>query len=836
MCAYPKLFLLSPFDPFSLDLPITEVIDEVRETLAKENTLVISAPPGAGKSTVLPLALLEEDVLAGKKILMLEPRRIAAKTIAKRMSDLLGEPLGQRVGYRIRFENKISEHTKIEVLTEGILTRMLQGDNALENVGLIIFDEFHERSIHADLALALCRESQKILRPDLRIMLMSATLDIPGLKELLKAPIIESRGRQFPVEIIHTFEQDDQLLPEMTAATIKKAIQSYEGDILAFLPGQAEIHKCEEILKRQLKGIRIHPLYGRLSHREQMAAIFPHNEGKRKVVLATSIAETSLTIEGVHIVVDCGFTRIAKFDPNSGLSRLETVQISKDAADQRTGRAGRLGPGVCYRMWTPATESRMAAHRVPEIEVADLASLVLDLACWGISDPGQLLWFTPPPKGTLSQASKILHDLNALEGGVVTAHGRKMHQLPCHPRLAHMLLVAEENENLALATDIAAILEERDPLPKNSGIDINIRIEALRKHRAEKRSGGSFSRIDKVAASYRVLFDIEPENEAVDDFETGVLLAQAYPERIASARPGNNAQFQMANGRLAMAGHKDDLAHESWLAIAHLNAGEAMGKIFMASPLNPRDLVTFVKETEVAKWDWEADRFTAAKELRIGNILLQSKEITQVPTEKRVAAISEAIRQNGEQLLDFNERVVQWQNRVTSLRQWNPEENWPNVTQDHLLAYNREWLGPFLPAVSNARDLRKLDLVEILNQRLSYPQQEALRNLAPEKIAVPSGSYIRLMYSADGAPPILSVRLQEVFGLLETPKINKGKTTVLLHLLSPGFKPVQVTADLRGFWERTYYEVKKDLKRRYPKHAWPEDPFSAEAQRGVKRK
>lgn len=824
------------FEPYQIDLPVTEIIDQVKEHLSNSNTLIVHAPPGAGKSTLLPLALIEEPWLKGQKILILEPRRLAAKSIATRMSQLIDDQVGSTVGYKIRFENKTSSNTKIEVLTEGILTRMIHSDNSLEGVGLVIFDEFHERSIHADVAMALCRESQQILRPDLRIMVMSATLDMPQLTTLLNAEVAESKGRQYPVDIKYVGQQDIMLMAEMTARTIINAAKENDGDILAFFPGQGEIKKCEEILLRQLKGFSIHPLFGQLPYNKQHAAIMPDKNGKRKVVLATSIAETSLTIEGIKVVVDTGYGRTQKFDPKSGLSRLETVQISKDSADQRAGRAGRLSAGVCYRMWSLATNTRLAEHRTPEIMEADLASLVLDMAQWGIKDVQQLTWLSPPPKGSIAQATETLHQLDALEDGVITDHGKKMHHLPCHPRIAHMLIKAQECDLLELATDIASLLEERDPLPRESGIDINLRIEALRRFRSDKGQGYKFNTIEKVARSYRQLFDIEPDNGKVDCFDTGVLLTYAYPERIACARPGNNAQFQLANGKLATAGHRDDLAHESWLAIAHMDARDGMGKIFMASPLNPTDLASLVKEKEVITWDTEEGGLIATKDMRIGSIILKSTPLPQPDKSHLQAAISEAIKREGQQLLNFSDEVIQWQNRVMSLRKWRPQEEWPEVSTPTLLMTNEEWLSPYLNNVSRPIDLKKINLLEVLHYALDHDKQTRLEILAPKSINVPSGSNIKLDYQINGTAPILAVRLQEVFGLSDTPKVNEGKNPVLMHLLSPGYKQVQITSDLRSFWDNTYFDVKKDMKARYPKHSWPEDPWKAEAVRGVYRK
>ncbi|MEO9966539.1 MAG: ATP-dependent helicase HrpB [Reichenbachiella sp.] len=825
------------FDYNKIDLPIVASIAEVQNNFINHNTQIVNAPPGAGKSTLLPLAFLNQPWLNGKKIVMLEPRRLAARTVANRMAELLDEKTGQTVGFRIRFENKVSAQTKIEVLTEGILTRMLHSDNTLEEVGLVIFDEFHERSIHADVALALCREAQQILRPDLKILIMSATLNMPQLTKLLNCSVVKSEGRQYPVDIKYTGDTDIKLLPELAARVIIQAVKENDGDTLVFFPGQGEIRKCEENLRTRLKGFAIHPLYGQLPHGKQMAAILPDRNGKRKIVLATSIAETSLTIEGIKTVVDTGYGRTSKFDQKSGLSRLHTIQISKDSADQRAGRAGRLSPGACYRMWSKATQDRLDAHSTPEILEVDLSTLALDLAKWGIMNPNQLTWLTPPPAGTISRAITSLHELNALDKGRITPHGEVMHALPCHPRIAHMLLEAEDQGLLALATDIAALIEERDPLGPEAGIDINERISVMRRQRGEDRLGRKFSRIEKIASSYRRLFNTEEiENSIVDPYETGLLLAQAYPERIAFARPGNNAQFKLSNGKIAMAGHRDDLAHEPWLAIAHMDARDGMGKIFMASPLNPKDLAPMVKSLEVIKWDTKNGGLSANKELRIGSIVLQSSPLPDPDAAHLEQAICDAIKSEGLNLLDWNEEVVQWQNRLLSLKKWNPQDNWPDVSIPTLLSSNESWLKPYLGQVKSPQDLKKINLKEVLQHQLDFDEQKKLKELAPQSIEVPSGSKIRIQYFEDGAPPVLAVRLQEVFGWMKTPTINSGNQPLLLHLLSPGHKPVQVTSDLASFWSNTYFEVRKELKRRYPKHAWPEDPMKAKAIRGVPKK
>ncbi|QHL85972.1 ATP-dependent helicase HrpB [Nibribacter ruber] len=810
-----------PFDPFTIDLPVREIIPSVREHLAEQNTLIVNAPPGAGKSTLLPLALLDEAWLQGQKIIMLEPRRLAARTIAERLAQLLGQEVGQTVGYRIRFENRTSEKTRLEVVTEGILTRMLHSDNALNGVGLVIFDEFHERSIHADVAMALAREAQSTQRPDLRILVMSATLNMPQLTRLLNAPAVESQGRQYPIDVQYAGETDAQLLHEMTDRAIRKALQEQQGDVLVFLPGEQDIRKVEALLRRGLREVAIHPLYGMLPPGKQYAAIMPDRNGKRKVVLATSIAETSLTIEGVTVVIDTGFAKTQRFDPATGLSRLETVRISKDAADQRAGRAGRLGPGTCYRLWTEALHERLAPHRTPEIQEADLAPLVLDMAAWGISDIRALTWLTPPPKAALLYAQETLHQLNALENGRITEHGRKMHALPTHPRLAHMLLAAQESDQLALATDIAALLEERDPLPREAGIDLNLRIEALRRTRQEGLHQKRFSKIDKIAASYRRMFSIEPENTAVDPYETGVLLANCYPERIAYARPGNNAQFQLANGKYASAGHRDDLAHDPWLAIAHLHAGgDGPGRIFLASPLNPKDLAPLVKQKDVVSWDPEEGELTASRDMRIGSIVLQSKPLPEPDERFLVQAICETIKREGEDWLNFSEAVKQFQNRVLCLRKWHPTEGFPDISTPTLLMTNNEWLAYHLEDVQIGQDLLDIDLLPLLQNMLTREQRVMLEELAPATLALPDGHAVELYYPDNAQAPIMEVRLQDVFDWTHNPTVDGGDEGVALHLLTPDLKPLKVVNSLHYFWQEEYRLMRGSLKARFPKVDW----------------
>lgn len=827
--------MLQDFDPLSFDLPVAEIIPQVKSQLSKANSLIIQAPPGAGKSTLLPLNLLDEPWLAGKKIIMLEPRRLATKTIAQRMASMTNTKLGDLIGYRIRFESAISGNTRLEVITEGILTRMLHSDNALEDVGLVIFDEFHERNLHSEVALALCREVQQVLRPDLRILLMSATIDAKVLSGLLKSTVIESKGRQYPVEVNYINEVDEYAIGEDAARQIIPLTKVHTGDFLVFLPGQGEIRKAQEILRKALPDDLVLPLYGQLSPGDQNRAIMPQPSGKRKIVLSTDIAETSLTIEGVTVVVDSGFTKSSKFDPRSGLSRLVLHRISKDSADQRSGRAGRLTAGHSYRLWTKAIQNQLNEYRTPELMEADLTGLVLDMKAWGKQDIRAMTWLTPPPAGTLALAEKTLESLAAIVDGELTPHGKEVHQLPTHPRIAHMLINAEETDQLGLATDIAAILDERDPLGPDAGVDLNLRIEALRRFRKHNVSIPRVKKIEKMATSYRRMFSIAPDNGPVDPWQTGLLLAYAYPERIAAARPGNNAQFQLANGKIAQIGHKDDLAHESWLAVAHVDAREGMGKIWMAAPINPKDLAPMLKTKEVLKWDRKKGGLQAHSEIRIGSIILGTRPLEKYPSGDVTKAILQAIREDGEYLLDFNGEVEQLILRVESLKQWNPDQSWPDWSIATLCEKPETWIAPYLEGIQKNDDFKKLNISQILLHSLDFEQQNELEKLAPSAIKVPSGSKITLEYRKEDLP-LLAVRLQELFGLLETPTVNNGKVNVLIELLSPGYKPVQLTQDLKSFWQNGYFEVKKELKRRYPKHEWPEDPHQAKAISGVKRR
>jgi len=821
-----------------MEYPVVEIISELKSKLSVNPIVILQAPPGAGKSTIVPLQILDEPWLDGKKIIMLQPRRLAARSVAARMAELRSEKLGDSVGYRIRFENVVGKNTRIEVVTEGILTRMLQTDNALEGVGLIIFDEFHERSLHADLALALCLQARQLLRNDLRILVMSATLEIEKIASLLRAPTIQSLGRQFPVEIKYEAMEKDESIPESVARFVKRALKEQSGDVLVFLPGVGEIVRIQEILESQNVGAEVFPLYGDLSFQKQREAILPNANGTRKVVLATSIAETSLTIEGITTVIDSGLSRVPKFDPRSGLTKLETVKVTQDAADQRAGRAGRLGPGVCYRLWAKATHQFLAPARQPEILDADLASLMLELFNWG-TDINELKWITLPPSGHVSQAVSLLSQLGAITENKITTRGKEMVKLPVHPRLAHLLLSAETDREKSLATDLAAILEERDFLQKESGVDISLRIDLLRKWRSGARIGTDrnvLDRVEKAASSYRRILKAEMDNATPADTDIGKLLIEAYPERIAKQTEKFSARYKLANGRIAKLQEHDPLLQRTWLSVASVDLGTNEGKIFSAAPVDESDLISLTEEIERINWDSNRGMIVAQTERQIGAIVLSSRPLSKIEDSLRIRTLCQALRDEGLPLLDWNESNEQWQARVLSLRTWRPEQGWPDVSDQNLLTTAEEWLAPYLINANNRQDFKRLDVNTILLGILPWELQQQFSKLAPEKMQVPSGSMIKIEYSLLGEPPVMKVRLQEVFGLNETPTVNDGRAKIIIHLLSPGYKPVQVTQDLRSFWNTTYHEVRKELRMRYPKHHWPENPLTAEAVRGVKRK
>ena len=820
--------------------PIAEIVDEIKKTLNLQTTVILQAPPGAGKSTILPLEFLSAPWLENKKIILLEPRRMAARSVAQRMADLLGEEVGKTVGYRVRFDQRISDQTRIEVVTEGILTRRLQQDNMLEGVGMIVFDEFHERSLHSDLSLALCRDLQQVLREDLRILIMSATLDGAHLSSILEnAPIITSKGRQYPIEVRYTAIDTNAPISGQVTSVINKTLKEETGDILVFLPGVREIQQTADALSEQHSYLAVRPLYGELSMSAQQDAIKPDPQQRRKVVLATSIAETSLTIEGIHIVIDSGLARVPKFDPNSGMTKLETVKVTRDAADQRAGRAGRLGPGIAIRLWSEATHNYLKPQRVPEIAEADLAPLVLELAQWGVKDIQSLTWITPPPSGSVEQAKELLQELQALHKGLITEEGKLLAKLPTHPRTAHLLQKAKENNLLPLAIDLVCILEERDPLGKQAGADISLRIEALTAWRAGKRSQGDkhvMERIERSVQAWRKIFSIKSTAYEFDPDTIGFLIAAAYPERIAKLIDIASARYRMANSRNVRLHENDVLVKEEWLAVAHADAGIGEGRIHLAAPLNPAQLTDRMEKHVRIRWDEAKGILAQQEEQRIGSLVISSKPLKDVDENIRAKALCEAVKKEGFKLFNWDEACAQWQARILSLKQWRNTEDWPDVSIENLLYTIEDWLPLYLKDVKRREDFKKIPLFEVLNTILPWEQSQILPKLAPTHIDVPSGSSIALEYKTDGTSPVLSVRLQELFGLTDTPTVNEGKTKIMIHLLSPGYKPVQVTQDLKSFWANTYPEVRKELRMRYPRHSWPEDPWNAEAVRGAKKR
>lgn len=807
----------------------------MNRALRERGSVVVTAPPGAGKSTLLPLTILES--LPEGKVVMLEPRRVAARQIAERMAWMLGEPVGRTVGYRMRFEHCVSSGTRIEVLTEGVLVRRLVDDPGLDGVSVVIFDEFHERSITTDVALALTREARAVLRPDLKILLMSATIDTEALCRELDATLVESRGKMFPVEVLRGKEEaKPENAAELVSQTVRLAHRAHEGDILAFLPGEADIRRCAELLGTALAPTQVFPLYGMLPASEQRRAIAPSAAGERKVVLATPIAETSITIEGVRVVVDSGLCRKPVFDPQRGLSRLETVRISHDMATQRTGRAGRVAPGVCYRLWSLATEQRMASIRVPEALEADLAPTVLDIAAWGENRPERLPWLTPPPSYALSQARQLLQSLDAVdEAGRITPHGRKLAALPCHPRVAQMLLKADTPYRKALAADLAALLEEKDPLD-TAEAGAYLRLKALRDARRSRREG-RWSRIARIAEQYRNMVRVPEDNGDPDPFEAGALLAAAYPERIAKAWKDGVGRFCLAGGDLAAVDPSDPLAAGEWLAVGSMNAAPGgVGRIFLAAPLVASDLKPYIRRRDVVAWDSRQGSVVARRESRVGQLPVGTQPLPDVPREEIDRVICEAARKEGMSMLDFSEDVQNLQRRVAAVAAWHPELELPDLSTETVLERASEWLPPFLGKASTVAELRRIDLCAALWAILTYPQQQSVDRLAPSHITVPTGSHIRVEYRQGADAPVVRVRLQECFGLVDTPRVDDGRRPVLMELLSPGFKPVQLTSDLRSFWEGTYFEVRKELKRRYPKHAWPDNPLAADPVRGVRKK
>ena len=832
-----------------MPLPIEELLPQLVATLAKHPSVIVQAPPGAGKTTRVPLALLEAPWLGNKKIIMLEPRRLAARTAARFMAKSLGERVGQTVGYRVRFDSRTGPKTRIEVVTEGVLTHLLQDDPALEEYGLVIFDEFHERNLNSDLGLALCIDSQQGLREDLKIIVMSATLDGAAVSTLLHAaPMLTSEGRSYPVAIRHhalntSFARERRAFLNDLAQRIIHALDEEHGSMLVFLPGAAEIRQVYAALPSMIQAaklghdILLAPLFGQLTATEQDAAIQPAPDGKRKIVLASAIAETSLTIEGIRIVIDSGLMRIPRFDPNTGLTQLVTLPVSQASADQRCGRAGRLQAGVCYRLWSQG--AHLLAQSPAEMLQADLAPLLLEVAQWGVSDVNALRWLDAPPAPHVAQARDLLVQLGALDHeSRITAHGKAMAQWGAHPRLAHMLLRAKAIGAGALVCDVAAILSDRDIL-RGAAVresDLQLRVEALRDlTQRDNIDKNALRQAQKAAAQWQQQLQVGADTSHEDINLLGVVLAYAYPDRIGRRRD-NSTRYLLSNGRGAILSDGDPLCTQEFIVAAHLD-GAREARIFMAAGIHLEHLLQYhgdiIQTQTVVHWDDRQACVMARVQQRIGELVIDDAPLQDVDPDAMVSALLEGIRLRGLACLPWSDTARALQARMQFMYdQLDPD--WPDVSDAGLLASLDSWLQPYLTNMSRLSHLERLDLSAILLAQLSWEQQRRLDQLMPTHISVPSGSRIRVDYTH--FPPVLAVRLQEMFGLADTPRIAQGKIAVLLHLLSPAQRPVQITQDLAGFWQTSYHDIKKDLKGRYPKHHWPDNPLEAQATSKIKRK
>ena len=826
--------------------PIEAQLDPLGRALAKSPRVLLVAPPGAGKTTLVPQSLLNAKWLAGKKIVMLAPRRLAARAAAARIADLLGENVGETVGYRVRMDSRISDSTRIEVVTEGILTRQLQRDPGLEDTGLVIFDEFHERNLDGDLALAFCLDLQGVLNPELRILVMSATLDVAPLSSLLKdPPVIRCEGRQFPVETSYLGTQMPTGDIGTICGAIHRAVNSNHGSILVFLPGAGEIRRVAERLDQQHPGPEwdIIPLYGKLSKAVQDRAIVPSQKGKNKIVLATNIAETSLTIEGIGVVVDSGLERCLVHDPGASMSRLVCRPISKSSAHQRKGRAGRTGPGLCIRLWSKDYHRSLTQSRIPEIMEADLASFALETGIWGASDPEELRWLDPPPEASFGRAQSLLKDLAGLDSrGRITDHGKELALLPLHPRLAHMVLAANTTGNMQSACDLAAILSERDPLSFLRGAeqsDLQLRLDLLQAMRAGTSWQWYQARIHTSTARrvLQVSDDIRRRIVGTKRRErtmlsAGDLLALAYPDRIAQQRqqhsPGKSGQYLLASGRGCFLNQGDLLAQHPYLVVAELDGNRTSSRIYSAAAYSEKKLVSLypgnIIEQQHLFWDEERMMTSACENRAYKHLTLSSRPIGLPEDNMVTEVLLEALTHHGIEVLPWEKKLLQLRARLTFLRAMDVEQ-WPDMSETTLLQELDNWLGPFLGGMRGFRDFSRLDLRAALMSRVPYQNHRLIDELAPTHLSVPSGSRVPIDYTS--IPPFLAVRVQQMFGTSKHPTLYGGRQPLLLHLLSPAGRILQITSDLPGFWAEGWCEVQKEMKGRYPKHSWPDDPAQA---------
>ena len=799
-----------------MNFPVDTIIPDLKAALNSRPCVILVAEPGAGKTTRVPQSLLSEIWLSGKKILMLEPRRLAARAAASRIAQNLGEELGATVGYTVRLERKISKATRIEVVTEGILTRRLQTDPELADTGLIIFDEFHERSLDGDLGLAFCLDVQRGLREDLKILLMSATLDTDKLSAHLdNAPIIKATGRMFPVETRYLDKTSRQMIVPDSVRAISKALREVKGSLLVFLPGEGEIRRVEQALLAETvsSNTDIRPLYGAMGLVEQDAAIKPSPTGRRKIVLATTIAETSLTIDGVEAVIDTGFKRAPRFDPASGMTALETVRVSQASAEQRKGRAGRLGPGVCYRLWPEGETRALIAQDDPEIRIADLSSLTLELANWGVTKLDGLPWLELPPAAAFAQAQNLLRQLGALEtSNRITDHGRAMAKLPLHPRLSHMVITAKS----PLAAELAALISERDGLPRDSSVDVESRMMHVR--------GSARERMKLVAKQIRDGAGIKTEGE---DFSHGVLLALAYPDRIAQKR-GALGRFRLASGAGAIVPAHDLLAKEDFIAVALLDGTQVDAKVHLAAVITRAEIMAHFKnlivETSGVFWDVKADAVSASRNLKLGALLLDERPLANLEPQEVQIAMAQGVAAMGLGCLPWTSTSNMFRARINFLARVMPNEGWADLSDANIL----QALPPYLAGKSRKSHLADLDMVVILRGMVDPALLSKMELLAPTRMEVPGGGHYAIDYSVEG-DPVLRVRLQEMFGMKSVPQIAAGRARLKIELLSPGGKPVAVTQSMETFWVNAYSDVRKDMRGRYPKHFWPEDPLTAVA-------